>query len=188
METLPSLTQVSFVVLGVLAVLVAAFLVTRRFPVNAAMLLIVDFILLAAMYGLLDAHFAAVAQIVVYAGAIMIVFVFVIMLLNLPPEELRYGPVTIGEGALVGVGLAAAVLLGTRIGQGAIGAALAPLARPAGDGPSPYFPQAENVRNVSAVLFTDYIWAFELIGVLLMIGLIGAVVIAKKRSSHAESA
>lgn len=181
-----SLASLSFVILGVLAVLVAAFLVTRRFPVNAAVLLIVDFILLAAMYGLLDAHFAAVAQIVVYAGAIMIVFVFVIMLLNLPPEELRYGPVTIGEGALLIVGLLSAVVLGTRIGQGTLEAGLAQMDAAAVR--QAYFPPEENVRNVAVFLFTEYIWAFELIGVLLMIGLIGAVVIAKKRSSHAESA
>jgi NADH-quinone oxidoreductase subunit J len=177
---------ISFVILGVLAVIVAAFLVTRRFPVNAAVLLILDFILLAAMYGLMDAHFAAVAQIVVYAGAIMIVFVFVIMLLNLPPEELRYGHVTIGESALVIVSLLVAGMLGTDIGRGAISAALQNYSVPAGK--QPYFVEEENVRNVSALLFTDYVWAFELVGVLLMIGLIGAVVIAKKRAEHAESA
>jgi NADH-quinone oxidoreductase subunit J len=182
----PSLETLSFLILGTLAVIVAAFMVTRRFPVNAAVLLILDFVLLAAMYGLLGAHFAAVAQIVVYAGAIMIVFVFVIMLLNLPPEELRYGRVTIPEGLLLVIGLACALLLGTRIGQGTIQTALAGYAPPQGKGL--YFPIEENVQNVSAVLFTDYVWAFELVGVLLMIGLIGAVVIAKKRASHAESA
>jgi NADH-quinone oxidoreductase subunit J len=186
MVDLSAFSAVSFIILGVLAVLVAAFLVTRRFPVNAAVLLIVDFILLAAMYGLLDAHFAAVAQIVVYAGAIMIVFVFVIMLLNLPPEELRYGPVTIGEGVLLAIGLGAATLLGTKVGQGAVQAAVSHGAVAAKT--VLHFPEADNVRNVSALMFTEYVWAFELIGILLMIGLIGAVVIAKKRSSHAESA
>ena len=189
---------ISFVILGVLAIIVAGFMITRQFPVNAAVLLIVDFILLAGMYGLLDAHFAAVAQIVVYAGAIMIVFVFVIMLLNLPAEELHYGKVTAGEWLIAFLGVGAAIALGTSIGQGAIGhglrasgiaqfdstadTAFAPLGR------SAFYPMAENVKNVSSLLFTEYVWAFELVGVLLMIGLIGAVVIAKKRNDDAQSA
>lgn len=193
-----NLGSLSFVVLGVLAIIIAGFLITRRYPVNAAVLLIVDFILLAGMYGLLDAHFAATAQIVVYAGAIMIVFVFVIMLLNLPSEELRYGKVTLSEWVIAGLGTVAALALGTSVGQGAIGSGLAasgistfdpqsaatfaPLGRPS------YFALDENVKNVSSLLFTDYVWAFELVGVLLMIGLIGAVVIAKKRTDDAQSA
>ena len=79
-------------------------MITRKWPVTAAMLLIVVMMLLAGMYGLLGAHFSAVAQIIVYAGAIMVVFVFVIMLLNLPPEELRYGRVTLGEIILIALG------------------------------------------------------------------------------------
>lgn len=193
-----SIEILSFVILGVLATIVSGFLITRKYPVNAAVLLIVDFVLLAAMYALMGAHFAATAQIVVYAGAIMVVFVFVIMLLNLPPEELPYGKVSLGEWILSAVALVAAVIFGTSLGQGALQKGLlnsgvrafeSTGALPYSEfGRAPYFPLDENVRNVSAALFTEYLWAFELVGVLLMIGLVGAVVVAKKRSEDVESA
>lgn len=187
------LTTVSFIILGLVSVALGGLLVTRRWPVSAAMLLIALFVNLAAMYGLLEAHFSAVAQIIVYAGAIMVVFVFVIMLLNLPPEELRFGGVTPGEVVLTLLGVATAVVLGTKIGQGALLAGLAPLTGgavgalpPAGR--AAFFPESENLLNVSALMFTDYLWAFELTSFLILAAMIGAVVIAKKRSSDAESA
>lgn len=173
----------SFLIMGVLAVALAGTLATRRFPVSAAMLLITIMVLLAGMYGLLDAHFAAAAQIIVYAGAIMVVFVFVIMLLNLPPEETRFGTLTLGEGLLSLGGVATAVVFGTKVGQGYLKSAFQPSnARP------PYFPLEENVKNVSALMFTDYLWAFELISFLILTAIIGAVVISKKRKTHAEHA
>jgi NADH-quinone oxidoreductase subunit J len=173
----------SFIIMGLLTVALAGILATRRFPVSAAMLLITIMVLLAGMYGLLDAHFAAAAQIIVYAGAIMVVFVFVMMLLNLPPEETRFGTLTIGEGVLTLAGVATAVVLGTKVGQGFLVSALQLTnTRPA------YFPEEENLRNISALMFTDYLWSFELTSFLILAAIIGAVVISKKRKSHAEHA
>ena len=174
------ITQISFLIMGVMAVFLSALMITRKWPVTAAMLLIVVMMLLAGMYGLLGAHFSAVAQIIVYAGAIMVVFVFVIMLLNLPPEELRYGRITIGELILTGLGFVVALFLGTKVGQGYLISNLSSNslinARP------PYYPasMSENVKNVSALMFTDYLWAFELISFLILVAIIGAIVIAKK--------
>ncbi len=183
------LTTFSFVTLGLLAIIFSILLITRRRPVSAAMMLLVIFALLAGMYGLLDAHFAAVAQIIVYAGAIMVVFVFVIMLLNLPPEELRYGGVTLGEGLLSLLGIAFVVTLGTKIGKGALSSSMSLWdANRAPGATLPYFPEAENLKNVAALMFTDYLWAFELVSVLILAATIGAVVIAKKRSDDARSA
>ena len=174
------ITQISFLIMGVMAVFLSALMITRKWPVTAAMLLIVVMMLIAGMYGLLGAHFSAVAQIIVYAGAIMVVFVFVIMLLNLPPEELRYGRITIGELILTGIGFVAALFLGTKVGQGYLISNLSSHslinARP------PYYPASmnENVKNVSALMFTDYLWAFELISFLILVAIVGAIVIAKK--------
>ncbi len=174
------LTQISFLIMGILAVFLSALMITRKWPVTAAMLLIVVMMLLAGMYGLLGAHFSAVAQIIVYAGAIMVVFVFVIMLLNLPPEELRYGRVTLGEMFITALGFLVALFLGTKVGQGylisGLNATTLMNARPA------YYPEAmnENVKNVSALMFTDYLWAFELISFLILVAIVGAIVIAKK--------
>ena len=174
------LTQISFLIMGILAVFLSALMITRKWPVTAAMLLIVVMMLLAGMYGLLGAHFSAVSQIIVYAGAIMVVFVFVIMLLNLPPEELRYGRVTLSELFLTVLGFLVALFLGTKVGQGylisGLNSASLANARP------PYYPASmnENVKNVSALMFTDYLWAFELISFLILVAIVGAIVIAKK--------
>ena len=173
--------------MGVMAVFLSALMITRKWPVTSAMLLIVVMMLIAGMYGLLGAHFSAVAQIIVYAGAIMVVFVFVIMLLNLPPEELRYGRITIGELLLTALGFIVALFLGTKVGQGYLISNSNSLinARP------PYYPASmnENVKNVSALMFTDYLWAFELISFLILVAIVGAIVIAKKaKVSDAKSA
>ncbi|BBH54428.1 NADH-quinone oxidoreductase subunit J [Fluviispira sanaruensis] len=172
--------QISFMIMGILAVFLSAAMITRKWPVTAAMLLIIIMMLLAGMYGLLGAHFSAVAQIIVYAGAIMVVFVFVIMLLNLPPEELRYGRVTLNEIILIAIGFLGALFLGTKVGQGYLTSGLNSTtlinARP------PYYPAQmnENVKNVSSLLFTDYLWAFEIVSFLILAAIVGSIVIAKK--------
>jgi NADH-quinone oxidoreductase subunit J len=182
------LTVFSFIVMGIAAVLLSGVMITRRWPVSAAMVLIGVMTLLAGMFGLLEAHFAAAAQIIVYAGAIMVVFVFVIMLLNLPPEELRYGGVTVGEMVLTVVGVLVALALGTRVGHGLLTTGLDSLGLQKPDAGlalhRPIFPADENVKNVAATMFVEYLWAFELMSFLILAAVIGAVVIAKKRSTE----
>ncbi|MEY4063916.1 MAG: hypothetical protein RIR26_124 [Pseudomonadota bacterium] len=182
------LNFLSFVVMGVAAALLSGVMITRRWPVSAAMVLIAIMTLLAGMFGLLEAHFAAAAQIIVYAGAIMVVFVFVIMLLNLPPEELRYGGMTWGEMAITGVAVILAIVLGTQVGRGLLTGGLESLGLAAGQPPAGtrplYFPASENVKNVASSMFVDYLWAFELISFLILAAVVGSIVIAKKRSSE----
>lgn len=181
------LSSFSFLVLGTLATVLSVVLVTRRFPVSAAMLLITVFVLLAGMYGLLNAHFAAAAQIIVYAGAIMVVFVFVIMLLNLPPEELRYGGVTVGEWILILAGIVVAIFFGTKIGQGVLMEGVSNVLP--SDIPRPVKPEhLGDIRTIADSMFTDYLWPFELISFLIMAAIVGAVVIAKKRARDVKSA
>lgn len=172
------LTSLSFTVMGILAVFLSLVMITRRWPVTAAMLLIVVMMLLAGMYGLLGAHFSAASQLIVYAGAIMVVFVFVIMLLNLPLNELRYGRMTVFEIIIALAGVLTALFLGTQVGQGALRLSLEKMAlmptRP------PYYPLNENVKNVAALMFTDYLWPFELTSFLIIASIVGAIVIAKK--------
>lgn len=175
------ITQISFLIMGMLTVFLSILMITRKWPVTAAMLLIVVMMLIAGMYGLLGAHFSAVAQIIVYAGAIMVVFVFVIMLLNIPANEIRYGRITIGELIITAIGFIIALFLGTKVGQGYLIATLPNNALMTNIRP-PYYPDEmnENVKNVSALMFTDYLWAFELISFLILVAIIGAIVIAKK--------
>lgn len=167
------MTILIFFILGLLATGIGAFLITRRNPISAAMLLITDFVLLAAMYGLLDAHFAAASQVIVYAGAIMVVFVFLIMMLNVPLEQIRFTKLSVPEWALTFFGILAAVIV---IQSSFLG--WFQVAFPASQ-TLPFAP-TENTRNVAALMFTNFLWAFELIGFLIVAALIGAVVIAKQ--------
>lgn len=184
------LSVLAFIVLGVLAIALSALIVTRRFPVSAAMLLITVFVLLAGMYGLLDAHFAAVTQIIVYAGAIMVVFVFVMMLLNLPPEELRFGSVTVGEWLLIFASLLVAVFFGTQVGQGVLADGISNILPAASSNVVRRIPQENigDIASIAASMFTDYLWPFELVSFLILSAMVGAVVVGKKRARDAKSA
>ncbi|MBX9703535.1 MAG: NADH-quinone oxidoreductase subunit J, partial [Silvanigrellaceae bacterium] len=171
-------TEIFFITMGVLCAFLSCMMITRKWPVTAAMLLVVIMMLLAGMYALLGAHFSAVAQIIVYAGAIMVIFVFVIMLLNLPSEQISYGRITISELFIIALSTLVALFLGTKIGQGTImGALNLKHARP------PYYPveSGENVKNISALMFTDYLWAFEMVSFLILAAIIGAIIIAKQK-------
>ena len=180
------LLTISFICLGTLAVALAMGVMTRRSPVAAAILLIADFVVLAGMYGLLDAHFAAVTQVIVYAGAIMVVFVFVMMLLNLPVDIIRYGRMTLFEVCFAGAAIACVGGVSRWIHQGALqlgNSETTSYAR------APFYSDIsqENLRNVAALMFTEYLWAFEIVSFLILAAVVGAVVIAKKKESdHVE--
>jgi NADH-quinone oxidoreductase subunit J len=166
-----------FYLFGIIAVVSALLFVTRKSPVAAALWLVNTMFSLAALYVLLDAHFIGAIQVLVYAGAIMVVFLFVIMLLNLGhPSELadaRGAGWKLAAG-LVGLALLAQVFALTRVRvsermtlpPGSIArdvareGAIAPIARP---------------------LFTEYLLAFELTSILLLTAIVGAVVLAKRR-------
>lgn len=159
-----------------LAIVSAAACVTRRNPVASALWLVVTLFSLAALFVLLDAQFLAVLQVLVYAGAIMVLFLFVIMLLNLGragPSDLK-GPVGLGLGVLL-AGLLLVQLLVLRQGGSlpALGAAAgAPPRAAAGAGIVPAIAQP---------LFTVYLVPFELTSLLLLAAIVGAVVLAKRK-------
>lgn len=159
-----------FWLFALLAIVSALLFVTRRTPVPAALWLVNVMFSLAGLYVMLDAPFVGVVQVLVYAGAIMVVFVFVVMLLNLGRGEVSdlraLGPRLAAGG--VGIALLAALLASGRPRLPA-----APLA-----------PAADNVvRPVAASLFTDYLVAFELTSVVLLVAVVGAVLLAKKRGA-----
>lgn len=168
------IATLSFLACGIIVILLSIFMITRRQPVSAAMTLVVIMMFLAGMYGLLGANFSAVAQIIVYAGAIMVVFVFVIMILNLPIKKVHYGKITFWEFFIIGLSALTAILFGTK-------ASLRYLQNVFDDpAKAEYFASTENVKNISALMFTKYLWAFEMISFLILVSVIGAVVIAKK--------
>ncbi len=144
--------------------------VTRKSPIAAAVSLVCCFFFLSALYAMLDAHFVAVTQVLVYAGAIMVLFIFVIMLLNLRGEGGLVRP-TWAPRALAG--LAAAGLVGTGIVT-ALTAVTAKLAAET----SPEFGTIEQVGKT--IFGGPYLLPFEVASVLLTVAMVGAVVLAKR--------
>jgi NADH-quinone oxidoreductase subunit J len=163
--------QINFDLFGIIAVASALLFVTRRSPVAAALWLVNAMFSLAALYVMLDAQFVGAVQVLVYAGAIMVVFLFVVMLLNLghadPVGDFRGRNIRFGAG-LVAVVMLVELLVLTR-GQ-------------LPEVPPSEVPVANAVTPVAQVLFTEHLLAFELTSVLLLVAIIGAVVLAKRRT------
>jgi len=174
--------EVHFYLFGLSAIASAVAFVTRKSPVAAALWLVNTMFSLAALYAMLEAHFISAIQVLVYAGAIMVVFLFVIMLLNLgQPSDLadargKWGKLLAG---LLGLALLAQVMVlaGKRL-------------------PEPFTPgggyDPEAVRDLGAVgsiaqpLFNEYLLAFELTSILLLVAIVGAVVIGRRRRVDAR--
>ena len=165
---------VLFVIFGAVAVASAIMVIVSRNAVVSALFLILTFFCLAGLYVLLNAQFIAALQIIVYAGAIMVLFVFVVMLLRTGKEG-RRGYRLIFQKS---IGMIFVVLFLLLLGSITLMVAVTGMR-------GPY--TAEAVRNIgntqafASVLFTDYLYPFEIISVLLLAGIIGAVVLAKKK-------
>src|SRR5512134_3485532 len=162
---------VCFWIFAIPLVLTALGVVVARNPVYAAMNLVAAFFFMAGIYVLLAAHLIAFMQILVYAGAVMVLFLFVIMLLSLGDEHLRRERRSamqyvgaIGAVSLLAV-LAAAI---ARVPDKAMSA----LAQPERFG---------TVKAVGQVLYTEFLLPFEVTSLLLLVAIVGAVVIAKER-------
>jgi NADH-quinone oxidoreductase subunit J len=156
-----------FTIFGLIAVAGAVNLLAQRHPINSALSLIAVMASLAVEYLLLGAEFVAAVQVIVYAGAIMVLFVFVIMLLNAGVEERTPGSrvaVLLGvPGMLVGATLVAWALL-QRSGTGEVSVGALP-------GPP---------RAIGWLLFHDYLLPFEVTSILVLIAIMGAVVLATR--------
>jgi len=164
-----------FTLLAVVATITALLVIVQRNPVASAIYLIITIFCLAGIYLLLNAQFIAIIQVLVYAGAIMVLFLFVIMLLNLEKEQKRkitrhslqkvlgvfFGAVLLAQFGMI----FHSVLLGGRKGI--------------------FIPEkiaaAGNTEAVARLLFTDYLLPFEITSVLLLVAIIGAIVLAKKQ-------
>jgi NADH-quinone oxidoreductase subunit J len=162
-----------------LGVLVAgAQVVLRKNPIHGALSLVASFFFLAGVYVLLAAHLIAILQIIVYAGAVMVLFVFVIMLLNLREQELGEPRFTVWKG----VGLCA-VLLGTGLlAFRALGLAYGGSRPPHDMAQSAAYGAAfGSVRAVAHAVYVGSLLPFELTSLLLLVAIVGAVVVAKGR-------
>jgi NADH-quinone oxidoreductase subunit J len=155
-----------FLVLAAVAVAGAISLILQRHPIHSALSLIVVMVALAGLYLLLGAELVAAIQIIVYAGAIMVLFVFVIMLLNAGEEERT----NISRAArYAGIPLSAVLLAGLVYTVARVAAPIT--AQP--------MPEAAT-RQLSLLLFRDLAFPFELTSVLILIAMVGAMVLAKR--------
>jgi len=161
--------SILFWVFAVPMVVTALGVVVARSPVYAAMNLVASFFFMAGIYVLLTAHLIAFMQVLVYAGAVMVLFLFVIMLISLGDEHLFPSRKTAMQWAGV---LGAVALCSVLIGAIAK-ATLAPMRDVA--------PSFGTVKAVGAVLFTEYLLPFEATSLLLLVAIVGAVVVAKER-------
>lgn len=160
---------VVFYTLGGVSVIGALLMVTRKNPLAGALALVVSMAGLAGLFAMLHAEFVFILQILLYAGAIMVLIIFTIMLLNLSPNELKERPVGKVRGAVV---LAATVV-------GFIGFLRVLLLLPEG---VPYVaPTFGNIEKVGALMLSSYLFPFEIISVLLLVAIVGVVVLAKKK-------
>jgi NADH-quinone oxidoreductase subunit J len=171
--------QLLFYAFAALAVIGSLLVIGQRNPIYSVLALIVSFFGLSGLYILLEAPFVAVVQIIIYAGAIMVLFLFVVMLLNVPREgasEWDIAHPSYRPWALrVGTGLAVVMLMQL----------VWALSRTAGltTGVADQRPAVTSVAELGRVLFTDYMFAFEVTSILIIIAMVGAVTLAKRRES-----
>jgi NADH-quinone oxidoreductase subunit J len=166
-----SLPFIIFFVCALLAVAGAVLLILAREPIHSALALILVMISLAILYLLLGAPFIAAVQIIVYAGAVMVLFVFVIMLLNAGSEErTNFSRIAKYVGLPLGIVLLAGIA--HFMAHSAIGAAIANGAGGTAD--------AADTRVLSTLLFRQYLFPFEATSFLILIAVLGAFVLARK--------
>jgi NADH-quinone oxidoreductase subunit J len=161
-----------FIIFGALAVGGALNLLFQRHPINSALSLVVVMMSLAVLYWSLGAEFLAAAQVIVYSGAVMVLFVFVIMLLNAGEEEETTGS---RAAYIVGIPGAAAIFCllsfvflteSTALGTANVGGDLQH--------------GVDNIAEISSVLFTKLLLPFEVTSILILVAILGAVVLARK--------
>jgi NADH-quinone oxidoreductase subunit J len=172
--------KVIFAILAGAILAGALMTVTRRNPVTAVMSLVGTFFALACMYATMSAHFLAILQVLVYAGAIMVLFIFVVMILNrdeIEPVSFR-GIITRAGGVVIGgIFMAKLARLAWAFrGEGVLAG-----------GTGPASPTFGTVADVGASLFKDFVYPFEAISVLLLVAIVGGVVVSRSHRQEEEA-
>ncbi|MDE3269600.1 MAG: NADH-quinone oxidoreductase subunit J [Pseudomonadota bacterium] len=159
-----------FYTLAALITFSSIMVVAARTPVISALFLVLDLFLLACVYASLNANFVAVIQVLVYAGAILVLFLFVIMMLNVP--RVRSKPrIKALDGLLITMVMVAFLYMLYRV----IAQYLSPLPVESAGG--------SNTEAVGKLLFVEHLWAFELASFLILLAMVASIVITKKRAA-----
>ena len=171
--------SIVFYVFGAILLFAAARVVTARNPVHAALFLVLAFFTAAAIWLLLRAEFLAIALVLVYVGAVMVLFLFVVMMLDINLDRLREGfwhhlPLALAVAAVMLVE-AVMVLGGRYFGLTSL--------------PAPGDPGAgySNTKEIGRVVYTDYIYPFELSAVLLLVAIVAAIALTLRRREDTKA-
>jgi NADH-quinone oxidoreductase subunit J len=163
------LNKIIFIYFAAVIIISAVLMITRRNPIHSVLLMLLLFFHIAGLFVLLNAEFLAAVQLIVYAGAILILYLFVVMLLNVDKERSvkranRYWPVMAGFGIVIASEIVLLIVRGK-------------FAVDAGQLMKPGF---GSVNALGVELYTNYLVPFEIASVILLVGLVGAVMLAKK--------
>ena len=166
-----------FYILGTILLVSGVLVITARNPVHGVLFLVLAFFTAAGIWLLLRAEFLAIALVVVYVGAVMVLFLFVVMMLDINLERLREGfwknlPLAIVVGGVMAFEMVAV------LAQRYFGAAARPRALPAG---------YSNTKELGRVLYTQYVYAFEIAAVILLVAIIAAIALTLRRRKDSKS-
>ena len=168
-----------FLGIGIVCIFASIMVVSNKNPVHCALWMVLTFLATAGLYVMLHSQFIAIVQVIVYAGAIMMLILFVVMLLDLE-VELRSRLKFLYSKA-IGALFAVLLMLGifyavtTRVLKGNVGSFTPEKMSAVG-----------NVKAVGKVLFTEYLFPFEVASILLVVGIVGAVIMSKRREARKE--
>ncbi|MDP1597055.1 MAG: NADH-quinone oxidoreductase subunit J [Methylotenera sp.] len=171
--------DIVFYTLAIILLIAALRVITTRNPVYAALYLVLAFFTAAGIWLLLQAEFLAIALVLVYVGAVMVLFLFVVMMLDINLDKLREGfwkalPVALPVGGLMAVEMV--MIVGVRnFGADKV---LAPAAKPA---------DYSNTAELGRVLYTDYLLAFELASVVLLVAIVAAIALTLRERRESKS-
>jgi len=170
-------TTVLFYIFAAVTVFAALRVITARNPVHSALFLVLAFFSTACIWMLLKAEFLAITLVLVYVGAVMVLFLFVVMMLDINTDKVRRGfwrnlPVALFVGIVVVLELAA-VLIHSFAGVKASDAPQLPA-------------DYSNTKALGALLYTEYVWAFEVAAVILLVGIVAAIALTLRRRKDAR--
>jgi NADH-quinone oxidoreductase subunit J len=171
------LQQIFFLILAGLAVIAALGVIFNKNVVHSALALLVNFGVLAVFYFMLNAQFLGIVQVMVYAGAIVVLFLFVMMLLGADLGERVTQWITWRNGFIVALGFALLTLIGTAVFENGY---VFQTGGKTGQFTQAAAQQYGQTQLVSRALFTDYLLAFEVVSVLILVGIIGVVWLARQ--------
>ena len=166
---------IAFYLFSALVILSAVLVITARNPVHSVLWLIVAFFNAAGLMVLVGAEFIAMLLVIVYVGAVAVLFLFVVMMLNIDFAELRAGFM---KNMPLGIAIALVLLAELVLGVGAYQAGAIDLGTP--DGMAAPLPGESNIENIGALLYGRYLFLFETAGIILLVAMVGAIVLTHR--------